>query len=286
MGSIGVVAMKIVVLVKQVPDSGLERGLQADPPTLDRSSVDNVINEMDEYAIEEGRRLQEEHDAELVLITMGPLGAEETIRKALQRGGDGAVHIVDDALAGSCALATSRVLAAAVALQRPDLVLCGAESTDGRGQVMAHMLAERLGLAAVTGARKLTVTVLPPGPEPADQVFTGIEPTRIEVTVERQLEDGYEVVTAAGPVLVSVWDTINQPRLPSFKAILAARGKMIHRIGIADLGIDPQEVGLPGASSQVLEHSRRPAGRAGVRVVDTGDGATQLVDYLAAEKVL
>src|SRR5213083_2920140 len=149
--------MKIVVLVKQVPDSGAERNLRADDNTVDRGSANNVINEMDEYAIEEALRLREAHGGEVVLLTMGPERAADSIRKALSMGPDAAVHVTDEALHGSCALATSRVLAAALATEQPDLVLCGAESTDGRVQAMPHMLAERLGVAALTGARKLTV---------------------------------------------------------------------------------------------------------------------------------
>jgi electron transfer flavoprotein beta subunit len=168
--------MKIVVLVKQVPDSGAERSLRADDNTVERASANNVINEMDEYAIEEALRIKEAHGGEVIVLTMGPEGAAESIRKAVSMGPDGAVHVVDDALHGSCAVATSKVLAAAIAMQQADLVLCGAESTDGRVQVMAHMLAERLGVAALTGARKLTVD-------------------GTTLTVERQTDEGYEVVT-------------------------------------------------------------------------------------------
>src|ERR1700704_5527670 len=147
--------MKIVVLVKQVPDSGAERNLRTEDNTVDRASANNVINEMDEYAIEEALRVRDAHGGEVVVLTMGPEKASESIRKALSMGPDAAVHVLDDALRGSCAIATSRVLAAAA--QSPDLVLCGAESTDGRVQAMPQMLAERLGIAALTGARKLTI---------------------------------------------------------------------------------------------------------------------------------
>ena len=106
--------MKIVVLVKQVPDSGAERNLRSDDSTVDRASANNVINEMDEYAIEEALKLREAHGGEVTILTMGPERAAESIRKALSMGPDKAVHVLDDALHGSCALATSKVLAAAV----------------------------------------------------------------------------------------------------------------------------------------------------------------------------
>jgi electron transfer flavoprotein beta subunit len=257
--------MKIVVLVKQVPDSGAERRLRDEDHTVDRASADNLINEMDDYAIEEALRLQESYGGQVTVLTMGPQPAAEAIRKALSMGPDQAVHVLDDALAGSCAVATSAVLAAALRTLAPDLVLCGAESTDGRVQAMPHMLAERLGIAALTGARKLTVA-------------------GATLRVERQTEEGYEVVTASTPAVVSVWDTINEPRYPSFKGIMAAKKKPVSVLSLADLGIDPGEVGAAGATSVVLGHQQRPARSSGEKIVDQGDGGIKLVEFLAAEK--
>ncbi len=257
--------MNIVVLVKHVPDSGSERTLRDADHRIDREHADNVINEMDEYAIEEALRLQEAHGGEVTILTMGPERAAESIRKARSMGPDRAVHVRDDALAGSCAVATSAVLAAAVKTLSADLVLCGAESTDGRVQAMPHMLAERLGIAALTGARKLTID-------------------GTTVTIERQTEEGYEVVTAAMPAVVSVWDTINEPRYPSFKGIMAAKKKPVTELSLADLGIDPATVGEAGATSQVLSHQPRPPRSGGVKVVDEGDGGVKLVEFLASEK--
>jgi electron transfer flavoprotein beta subunit len=257
--------MNIVVLVKQVPDSSAERGLRTDDNTVDRGSASNVINEMDEYAIEEALRIQEAHGGEVTILTMGPGSASDSIRKALSMGPDRAVHVIDDALHGSCALATSKVLAAALGTLNADLVLCGAESTDGRVQVMPHMLAERLGIAALTGARKLTVD-------------------GTTLTVERQTDEGYEVVTAATPAVVSVWDTINEPRYPSFKGIMAAKKKPVQTLSLADLGVAPAEVGFDGASSAVVEHSKRPPRSGGEKITDEGEAGVRLVEFLASEK--
>jgi len=257
--------MKIVVLVKQVPDSGAERNLRTDDNTVDRESANNVINEMDEYAIEEALRLREAHGGQVIVLTMGPQRAADSIRKALSMGPDSAVHVLDDALHGSCALATSKVLAAAIAQHEPDLVICGAESTDGRVQVMPHMLAERLGLAALTGARKLTVD-------------------GATLTIERQTDEGYEVVTAHAPAVVSVWDTINEPRYPSFKGIMEAKKKQVSTLSLADLGIAADEVGFAGATSEVVEHAKRPLRQGGNKVEDAGDGGAKLVQFLASEK--
>ncbi|MEV6526707.1 electron transfer flavoprotein subunit beta/FixA family protein [Longispora sp. NPDC051575] len=258
--------MKIVVLVKQVPDSGSERNLRADDATVDRASASNVINEMDEYAIEEALKIAEANGgSEVTLLTMGPDSATEAIRKALSMGPDGAVHVVDDALHGSCALGTSKVLAAALKTLEFDLVICGAESTDGRTQLMPHMLAERLGIPALTGARKLTVE-------------------GATLTAERQTDEGYEVVQATGPAIVSVWDTINEPRYPSFKGIMAAKKKPVSTLSLADLGIGADEVGLAGATSKVLSSTKRPARTGGTKVEDSGNGGADLVTYLTAEK--
>ena len=255
--------MNIVVLVKQVPDSGAERTLSASDNTVERASANNVINEMDEYAIEEALKIKEAHGGEVTVLTMGPERAAESIRKALSMGPDKAVHVQDDALRGSCAVVTSKVLAAALGTLNADLIICGAESTDGRVQVMPHMLAERLGIAALTGARKLTVD-------------------GSQLTAERQTDEGYEVVTAATPAVVSVWDTINEPRYPSF--IMAAKKKPVQALSLADLGVAAAEAGTAGATSAVVEFAKRPARSAGTKVTDEGEGGAQLVAYLATEK--
>ncbi len=257
--------MNIVVLVKQVPDSGAERSLRGDDRTVDRESASNVINEMDEYAIEEALKIREAHGGEVTILTVGPAQAAEAIRKALSMGPDKAVHVSDEAMHGSCAVSTSAVLAAALRTLDFDLVISGAESTDGRVQVLPHMLAERLGIAALTGARKLTID-------------------GTTLTIERQTDEGYEVVTAATPAVVSVWDTINEPRYPSFRGIMEAKKKPVTALSLADLGIGAEQVGLAGASSEVTGAQRRPARQGGTKVVDEGDGGAKLVAYLATEK--
>src|SRR3954452_10082263 len=257
--------MNIVVLVKQVPDSGADRNLSADDHTVERASANNVINEMDEYAIEEALKIKEAHGGEVTILTMGPEGASESIRKALSMGPDKAVHIQDGALHGSCAVATSKVLAAALGTLSADLIICGAESTDGRVQVLPHMLAERLGIAALTGARKLTVD--------GDTL-----------TAERQTDEGYEIVTGSTPAVVSVWDTINEPRYPSFKGIMAAKKKPVQTLGLGDLGVSADEVGLAGATSTVVQSAKRPPRSAGTKVADDGTGGTKLVEFLVSEK--
>ncbi|HEX5496117.1 MAG TPA: electron transfer flavoprotein subunit beta/FixA family protein [Mycobacteriales bacterium] len=259
--------MNIVVLVKQVPDTWAERRLTDTDKTLDRDSVEAVINELDEYAVEEALRLKEAHGGEVTVLSMGPARTSETIRKALSMGADRAVHVTDEALAGSCAPRTAEVLARAIGTLEWDLVITGSESTDARVAVMAAMLAEYLGVPQLSRARKVTVT----------------DGT---VTIERQAEGGYDVVTGAMPAVLSVVEKINEPRYPSFKGIMAAKSKPVTTLGVADLGFEPGQVGLAGATSQVLEFTVRPPRQAGQIVKDEGDGGVKLAEFLAAQKLL
>ena len=257
--------MNIVVCVKQVPDTAMERTLTPGDGTLDRASLDGLINELDEYAIEEGLKIAEAHGGEVTILSMGPQKAAESIRKALSMGADKAVHVMDDGLAGSDALATSAALAAALQQVGFDLVILGSESTDARTGVVPAMLAERLGVPQLTLASKVDIA-------------------GSDVTIRRVTDDGYAVVSASLPAVVSVVEKINEPRYPTFKGIMAAKKKPVQTLSLADLGVDAGEVGTAGATSRVLEFAARPARSAGQKVTDEGDGGTQLVSYLAAEK--
>jgi len=259
--------MNIVVLVKQVPDSGSERKLDPSDNTVARASADNVINEMDEYAIEEALTVKEAQGGEVTVLTVGPGSATDAIRKALSMGADKAVHVVDDALHGSDALQTSAVLAAALQQLEYDLVICGAEATDSQMSVMPALLAERLGIPQLSGARKLTVD-------------------GSTARIERQTDGGYWAVEASLPAIVSTWDTINEPRYPSFKGIMAAKKKPVETKSLADLGIDPSTVGLAAATTQVLDFAGRPPKGEGVKVTDEGDGAEKFVGFLASQKIV
>jgi electron transfer flavoprotein beta subunit len=259
--------MNIVVLVKQVPDSGSERKLDPADNTVARAAADNVINEMDEYAIEEALTVKEAQGGEVTVLTVGPDSATDAIRKALSMGADKAVHVSDEAIHGSDALQTSAVLAAALGQLEYDLILCGAEATDAQMSVMPALLSERLGIAQLSGARKLTVE-------------GGV------AKIERQTDGGYWAVEAPLPAIVSTWDTINEPRYPSFKGIMAAKKKPVLTLSLADLGIDPSTVGLAAASCQVLDFAGRPPKGEGVKVTDEGDGAQKLVEFLASQKIV
>jgi electron transfer flavoprotein beta subunit len=259
--------MNIVVLVKQVPDSGSSRNLDPADNTVARAAADNVINEMDEYAIEEALTVKEAQGGEVTVLSVGPDSATDAIRKALSMGADKAVHVVDDAIHGSDALQTSAVLAAALQQLEYDLVLCGAEATDSQMSVMPALLSERLGIPQLSGARKLTVD-------------------GSTVKVERQTDGGYWALEASLPAIVSTWDTINEPRYPSFKGIMAAKKKPVETKSLADLGIDASAVGLSNASSQVVDFAGRPPKGEGVKVTDEGDGAEKFLGFLTEQKLV
>lgn len=259
--------MNIVVCVKQVPDTWAERKLKRGDATLDRESVDGLINELDEYAIEEALQIREAHGGEVTVVTMGPEKAAESIRKALSMGADKAVHLLDDALAGSDVLATSYALARVLAGIGFDLVVCGAESTDARMGAMAAMLAERLGVAQLSLASAVRID--------GDQV-----------TVNRQSEDGYWRVAAALPAVISVVEKINEPRYPSFKGIMAAKKKPVRVLSCADAGIDVSLVGLANAATEVVDFAERPPRQAGTIVKDEGDGGARAAGFLAAGKFI
>ncbi|MDQ3502946.1 MAG: electron transfer flavoprotein subunit beta/FixA family protein [Actinomycetota bacterium] len=264
--------MNIVVLVKQVPDTWAERKLQDTDKTLDRAAVDVVMNEIDEYAVEEALKIKEAAtasggEASVTILSMGPERAVETIRKALSMGADKAVHLTDEALKGSDAVQTSYALAQVLATLEYDLVITGSEATDSRMAIMPALLAERTGQPQLSGARKVTAE-------------------GGTVRIERQTENGYDVVEAATPAIVSVVEKINEPRYPSFKGIMAAKKKPLTTLTVADAGIDAAQVGLASAPSQVVDFSNKPPRQAGQIVKDEGDGGVKIVEFLASQKLV
>jgi electron transfer flavoprotein beta subunit len=259
--------VKVAVCVKQVPDTWAEKALVGSDALLDRASADGVMNELDEYAVEEALRLVEAHGGEVVVVSMGPVRAAETVRKALSMGADAGVHVLDDALVGSDSVATSLVLAQVLASRGFDLVVFGSESTDARMSVVPAMVAERLGWGQLTFAQK-------------------VEVAGSQVTVERVTESGFDTVTAQVPVVVSVVEKINEPRYPSFKGIMAAKKKPVETLSAGDLGVDGGRVGLGAAGSRVVDFAARPPKAAGVTVTDEGDGGVKIAGFLAEHKFI
>ncbi len=261
---------RVLVLVKYVPDAAGERSF-ADADSTTVRTTEGLLSELDEYAVEEALSLAESGGWEVTVATMGPEQAGAAIRKALQMGADAGIHISDEALHGTDALGTSAVLAAAVRKFSDeggcDLLLCGMASTDAGMSVIPAMLAERLGLPQVSFASQLSVE--------GDTV-----------RIRRDSETATETIESRLPAVVSVTDQINEPRYPSFKGIMAAKKKPVTTWSLADLGIEPAEVGLAASWSPVTEVSKRPPRGQGTIITDDGEGGVALAEFLAAEKFI
>ena len=261
--------MKIAVCVKQVPDSWAEKKMVGG--VLDRESVDAVLNDLDEYAVEEALRIVEAHGGNeeggvhtITVISMGPERATEAIRKALSMGANDAILISDSALAGADALTTSQVLSEVIKSGGFDLVFCGTESTDARMSVVPAMISARLGWAQLTFASSVNV-----------------DPASSKVSITRVTEAGVDEMNANFPAVISVVEKINEPRYPSFKGIMAAKKKSIDNKSCADFGIS-----VGAALSTVVEATPRPARAAGVKITDDGQAGEALVNFLAERKLI
>lgn len=258
--------MKIVVLVKHVPDATGERTFASDG-TVDRGAADGLLSELDEYALEQALRIADEgDDVEVVALTLGPEDAAAAVKRALQMGAAAGIHVLDDAVHGTDSLGTSSILAAAIRRADPDLVLCGMASTDGSMGVVPAMVAERLGWPAATFGATL-------------ELVEGA------VRIRRDTDTASLTVEAPLPAVVSVTDQAGEARYPSMKGILAAKKKPVETWSLSDLGVDPAEVGLSAAWSTVLETAPRPPREPGRVVPDEdGAGAAALVEFLVAGK--
>jgi electron transfer flavoprotein beta subunit len=263
----------IVVLIKQVPDTWSERKLTDGDFTLDREAADAVLDEINERAVEEALLIREKEAADgtegsVTVLTAGPARATEAIRKALSMGADKAVHLLDDGMHGSCVVQTAWALARALGtIEGTELVIAGNESTDGTGGAVPAIIAEYLGLPQLTHLRKLSVEAG-------------------KITGQRETDDGLFTLEASLPAVVSVNEKINEPRFPSFKGIMAAKKKEVTTLTLAEIGVEPDEVGLSNAGSTVLAAHPKPPKTAGEKVTDEGDGGTKIAEYLVAEKII
>src|SRR6266852_2196070 len=256
--------MKIAVCVKHVP----EGHSRLDPGTkrLDRSG-EGALNHFDANAVEEALRLKGDSDTEVVVISLGPAKAADSLRKALAMGADRAVLVSDESAAGSDLVATSAVLSAALAREQPDLVLFGQQSSDADGAVLCSAVAERLGRPLVSQAAEL-------------QVAGG------KATVKRQTEFGYDRIAAPLPAVVAVSDAINEPRYPSLKGIMGAKSKPQETLTLSDLGLAANEVGDAGSKTAVLALGAPPPRGESRKIEDDGSGAQQILDFLVEKKLV
>jgi electron transfer flavoprotein beta subunit len=262
--------VRIVVLVKPVPDpaSGGER--IGPDGRLDRAAVPAVVNGNDEYALEAALKLVEAHGGEVTLLSMAPANAPETMRKALAMGASSGVHVTDPVLAGSDTVSTTRVLAAALEGLEFDLVLAGVDTSDGTSGVVP---------AGVAALRRLPYLSYAARIEP--------DPAAGTVRVRRISPTGYDVLEAPMPALISCTQVLGEPRYPSLKGIMAARSRAIETRAIADLGVDAANVGGAVAATAVVD-TRAPEARGATRVVrDAPDeAARQVVAFLAERRLV
>jgi electron transfer flavoprotein beta subunit len=250
-----------------VPDAAAPKRLDPQTKRLDRS-VEGAINPFDVHAVEEALRIKEGGEGgEVVLISMGPAKAGESLRKALAMGADRVVLITDEAAEGSDLLGTARALAAVLAREEPDLVLFGQQASDSDGAVLWAAVAEKLRRPVISQVAELTLS---------DGKARG----------KRQTEFGYDVIEAPLPAVVAVSDAINDPRYPSLKGIMGAKSKPQETLTSSDLGLSADELGEAGKRTEVYAVGDPPPRGDSVKIEDDGSGAEKIVEYLAERKLI
>jgi electron transfer flavoprotein beta subunit len=258
--------VKIVVCMKETPSTTAEKRFGPDM-RLERRKEDAIINPFDEYTIEEGLRQQEKHGGEVIVLCMGLATASDTIRKALAMGADSGVLVSDDALTGSDAIGTARVLAAALKKIGFDLALFGSAAADSYGGVVPSAVAELLDMPLLSFASKLDVD-------------------GGAAKIQRQAELGYNEVEAATPALVSVVKSINEPRYPSMKGIMQSKKKPIDTWSLADLGLDASTTGASAAREKALGAEKVSTTRKGEIYQGNDEAADRVIAFLVEQKVL
>ena len=258
--------MNVAVCVKQIPDPATPGSLGSDH-TLNRDSK-LILDDSDAYGVEMALRLVEAAGGgEVTLVSMAPNSEQSGLRTGLAMGAHRAILVSDPALKGSDALSTAKVLAAAIKRVNPDLVIAATESTDGYTGTTPVQVAELLGMPSVTFAKKVTVS-------------------GSTVAVDRQTESGYDEVTASLPAMVTVTAGVVEVRYPSFKGIMAAKGKPLEELKISDLGIDASSVGWAGAGQKVDSVINAEAREAGMVIEDDGEAHLKIVEFLEQLKVI
>jgi electron transfer flavoprotein beta subunit len=259
--------MKIAVCVKQVPDATVHKRIDPQTKRLDRSG-EAALNPTDLNAVEEALKIKESQgDGEVVLVSLGPEKALDSLRKALAMGADRAVLVADDSAAGSDLVGTTRVLAGVLERENADLVLFGQAANDSDGAVLWAAVAEKLRHPVISQVATLTVE--------GDKV-----------SGKRQTEHGYDLISAPLPAVVAVSDAINEPRYPSLKGIMGAKTKPQETMSLADLGVDASGVGETGAKTSVRELTPPPSRGDQVKIEDDGSAAQKILDYLNERRLL
>jgi electron transfer flavoprotein beta subunit len=258
--------MHIVVCVKQIPDPNAPGKMDPATRRLVREGVDLVLDPGDEHAVEAALQVAGQTGGEVTVLCMGPPRAIDAIRKALSMGGARGIHVQDPALENSDALSTARVLAAAVKEESFDLILCGQESTDGSSGAVPGQLAELLRLPLLSFAKKLTVT-------------------EGKAVINRQTDEGFDVVEAPLPAVVTVTGGINEPRYPSLRGIMQSKNKQVKQLSLKDLDLEGR-AGKAALTQEVVGVEPAQSRQAGRVIEDKGEGAKAIADFLADLKVI
>jgi electron transfer flavoprotein beta subunit len=259
--------LNIVVCGKVIPASSVTIEIDQNTKRMVRKGVPHELDPAAASAVEEALRLTEKHGGTVTLVTMGISDATIGIRNALAMGVTSAVHILDDAVAGSDTLGTAKILAAAIKKQPFDIVICATESSDSYSGIVPGQIAYFLGVPPMTFAKEIIID-------------------EDRISIKRQSESGYDLIESSLPVLVAVSSGINEPRYPQLKGIMAAKKKEIKVFTAADLELPADQVGEKGAREKVLTVGRPPKRQAGKVVVDEGEGGKQIADFLAEIKVI
>lgn len=260
--------MEIIACIKQVPEI---TNVRLDPVThtLIRDGVQSIVNPFDEFAVEEAVRIKEKVGGNVTIVTMGPPQAREALLKCLAMGADRAVHLCDRAFAGSDTWATSLILASAIKTMKFDIVFCGKQAIDGDTAQVGPEVAELLGIPQMTYVKKVIVE-------------------NGKVTVHRETEEGYEILEAKPPVLLTAIKGLNEPRIPSIMGIMSAKKKEIKTVTAADMGLEKSKTGLEGSPTNVVKVFPPQARTSGVvlKNLDSNAAAKSILDFLGEKRVL
>jgi electron transfer flavoprotein beta subunit len=257
--------MKIAVLLKEVPDTYGERKLNLDTGLADRNATDAVLDEIGERAVEVALSHADRHPAtEVTVISMGPASAVTSLRKGLAMGAANAVHVLDNDLLGADLSLTAEALTAALRRSEFDLVVAGNLSTDGSAGVLPAMIAELLDVPHLTGLDEVTID-------------------ESSVSGQRVNESGVVSIQAEMPAVISITEALPAGRFPTFKGLMSAKKKPLETLSLADLGVDAADESA--GRSIVIAVAERPARQAGVKIIDEGDAADQLIEFLVANRL-
>lgn len=261
--------MNILVCIKQVPDT---MDVKINPKTnnLDREGIESVMNPYDKNAIEEGLRIKEDKGGKVVVMTMGPPQAKSVLMEALAMGADEAVLLTDRAFAGADTVATSFVIAEAIKKLDDDfdIIFCGKHAVDADTGQVGPSIAENLNIAQITFVEKIKV----------DEDV---------IIAKRAIEDGYEIVEAKLPVLLTVTDKINTPRYPKPLDIMKAARKTITELSASDIQVSKDSVGQAGSPTIVGKlYTPQPRGNAEIFEGKPEEACDKLIEKLLSEKII